>query len=93
MAEGLSVFYDHGRWLTVCPNEPLGSIIVIPEQVTVACPRCGRRWPLSWPAEREEIERICLFRPEARNRSWKPGETVDDLRRENEAHGCFGGMR
>ena len=39
-----------------------------------------------FPAEREEIENILELRP-LPNRNWRPGETLEDLRRENIDHG------
>jgi len=44
---------------------------------------------ISYPDEREEIERILLAREMAENQNWQVGETLEDLRRENVDHGLF----
>jgi hypothetical protein len=64
-------------------------MIAWPENERAACTRCGRTYLVDFPAEREEIERLLLLRPE-RDRNWEPGQTVEDLRRENEERGWLG---
>jgi hypothetical protein len=53
------------------------------------CTSCGNasiggRWrPVAVPADRAEIERLLLARPDPATRSWRPGETTDQLAAEN----------
>jgi Zn ribbon nucleic-acid-binding protein len=42
-----------------------------------------------YPDERDEIESILLTREMAENQNWQAGETLEDLRRENETHGVI----
>jgi hypothetical protein len=48
----------------------------------------GRRWrPVTLPSDVEAIEGALVVRPDRSTRNWQPGETVDDLLRENREHG------
>lgn len=51
------------------------------------CSACGLVTAVDWPTERETIERILAARPAPDTRNWLPQETLDDLMRENVAHG------
>jgi hypothetical protein len=76
---------NHGRWLFDCPvcgNSGLAT----PGISTVQCTACVAEHRVSFPDDRAEIERLLLARPNAENRNWREPETVEDLRRENEAH-------
>lgn len=44
---------------------------------------------VTWPENRDDIERVLLHRPDPLTRNWLPGqgETVDLLRLENQQHG------
>lgn len=59
------------------------------------CGYCGCRYEVRWPAERTtfEIERLLLMRPIAYTQNWNPGETLQDLMRENAEHGVFDGLK
>ncbi len=51
------------------------------------CSNCYLQCRAVWPEQREAIWDITKQRPVPQTRNWLPGETVDDLRRENEEHG------
>jgi hypothetical protein len=53
------------------------------------CKTCGLQCPSVWPAERREIERILMERPNPRNRNWEPHESPFILIFENVRHGIF----
>jgi len=38
------------------------------------------------PTNYQQIERVLLERPNRENQNWLPGETLDDLLRENKEH-------
>lgn len=46
----------------------------------------GKRYAITWPKEKDEIEQVLRMRP-VENMNWEPGETLADLRQENEEHG------
>ena len=90
-AEPFLARVDHGRWIVDCPCRA-ASMIWLEELVTwcAACANrhCGGQWqPVALPATARRIEEILLARPDAANRNWFPGETVDDLLAENAEHG------
>jgi hypothetical protein len=79
-------FVNAGRWLVrcACGDAPMAH----PDWPEVRCFNCGAiGGHVIWPAERADIERVLLARPRAVNRNWMPGESVEDLQRENRDHG------
>jgi len=75
-----------GRWIVDCPcaNCPSAS----PEWNLAACFECGAVYEdVVFPADRERVEAMLVARPQPQNRHWFPHETLDDLARENVAHG------
>lgn len=82
------------RWIARCPDCPGGSSYVwIAGPHVMFCLACGNRtlsgrWrPVVVPAERAEIERLLLLRPQSSQRAWLPGESLEQLREENAALG------
>lgn len=74
-------------WMCECPSCH-GGVAVDPEHTIACCLECGAvLTAVAIPAEWREIEAVLLKRPDVRTRGWWPGETVDDLRAENRAHG------
>lgn len=80
------------------PRDP-GSprLLQLPE---FRCSYCGMTAPIDWPDHMAEIMAVLMLRPVPHNRNWYPadhdvalrfriphGQTVDDLREENRAHG------
>lgn len=97
-------YVNEGRWVADCPSEGCtGAIILFPAPAGFLCAGCfngeiGHRYrPVTWPAERSEIEAALVERPVPATRNWsgraRPGwgltrgETVDDLAAENVARG------
>jgi len=85
------------RWIARCPDCPGGSSYVWIEGPHVMfCLACcneaiGHRWrPVVVPADRLEIERLLGMRPNASQQVWRPGETLAQLRAENELLGLGG---
>jgi hypothetical protein len=83
---------NHGRWIAKCPFGCGGAEMVDFDRPSFFC--CGCRNTPTFnrpvivvvPENREAIEAVLLKRPEHPNRNWRPGETLDDLIAENEAH-------
>lgn len=85
------------RWIAECPDcRAAGKTAA--EYVWLAtpllfCMRCGNaaidgRWRrVLIPADREEIERLLLVRPDPGDRAWMPNESLDDLREQNASLG------
>lgn len=48
---------------------------------------CGLRCGVEWPGNVTALERVLFARPAPSSRNWTPGETVEDLVRENLMHG------
>lgn len=75
---------NHGRWLARCPRCP-GAELVQPDDPVMWCLSCGAGpYRVRFPRERRQIEALLLLRPRPEARNWRPGESLDDLRRENE---------
>lgn len=80
-----------GRWLARCPNPDCNSAAYVdPDDRKFMCMECwnhkhGGKWlPTEWPSDPPGIEALLKVRLHDHNRSWRPGETKKDLRRENE---------
>ena len=83
-----------GRWMATC--ECGGCEVVDQKTPIFMCCSCfneadGRQYRrVLFPVEMEEIEAILSERP-GDKRFWRPGETLDQLRAENESLGVAGG--
>lgn len=83
---------NHGRWLVACPW-CAGAELVDPADPVFYCLSCQNEQAgnqlviVAFPEQREALERLLLRRPDPKTRNWLEGETVDDLLRENAAHG------
>jgi hypothetical protein len=99
-ARPLDVEVNDGRWIWLCPcgfgsehDPPRGGGVAFVALPLGWCPRCrnvdvGGRWRwLRFPVEREAIEVALGLRPDPSTRNWWPGETVDELVRENAENG------
>lgn len=88
-AKPLQAIVNKGSWLVVCPK--CGGAEYAWEEGWFFCCSCknsylGHKFRRAvFPEEREKIEDILALRPLA-NRNWTPGETFEDLERENEEH-------
>ena len=85
----VSVRIEQGRWLAECWWCG-GLQRAARTDHRFLCDQCynapaeGKWLRTVWPEEATEIERLLIERP-VPNRNWRPGESVDDLRRENAA--------
>ena len=86
-------YVSGGRWIAECEGCET-AVVVDDEDLLFYCPGCATNgyWQrVILPDEREEIERLLLLRPgwqfNAPRRNWFPGESVQDLQRENVEHG------
>lgn len=88
----VSAQVNDNRWLVQCPACQ-GAQIVSKADPRFFCIDClnahvqGSWLAVSWPDNPDEIEAALNARPVLHTRSWKPGEGVADLERENVAHG------
>ncbi len=79
-----------GRWIVNCPCGG-AEYVDLENQVFMCCSCWNRDRNHQWvkvrmPRFREQIESELVKRP-GRNRFWKPGETLKQLRAENAKHG------
>jgi hypothetical protein len=84
--ERIAAHIGHGRWLVDCPHCPHYVLMAWPKNERAFCTGCGTTYLVDFPDDYAEVERILLFRS-VENRNWTPGETIAELRAENEAHG------
>ena len=86
--QSLAPYVDGGRWVADCPG-CRGGIACWPENPRACCLGCGTIYPVRFPS-RQAIDAATLalvVRPDER-RGWYPWrESVEDLERENLAHG------
>ena len=87
-SQPFKAYVNHGRWLVKCE---CGGCEKVWEEGWVMCQSClnaaqGHKYRRTvFPTTRKKIEEILIVRP-LPNRNWSPGETLADLRRENEEH-------
>lgn len=92
-AAPIPAFVAQGQWVVDCPDCGRNRSMVWLTEPLYMCPACwnqaiGGDWRrVELPAEREHIEALLLARTLREARNWLPGETLDDLRAENEALG------
>ena len=82
-------FVADGSWKVACASKDCGEhpLVSFPWGGLAICFACGATYEgVPSPADRSEIERLLLMRPDLRTRNWLPGETVADLARENAEH-------
>ena len=85
----MTAYMNAGRWVVDC-SDPDCPGAGLADHVYV-CGNCKRITKVVWPDERDEVDRLVEVRPVPETRNWRgpwnPTELVDDLRRENAAHG------
>lgn len=98
-AEPLPARINHGQWIVSCdcrsrglPAPGMAVWLTVPWAWCVRCRNrpCGGAWrPVCVPPESERvgIEAVLTARAESADRNWQPGETIDDLVRQNVEHG------
>ena len=95
----VQAYINHGRWIVECSADGCNNALIASRLTPLfVCTDCGsaendHHWyAVEFPAERTEIEEILLRRNalhpfrKAPTRNWLPGETPDDLRKENFEH-------
>ena len=84
----LTAYVSAGRWVADCPACN-GGIACWSENPKGACLSCGRIWLIRFPQHWQQAEALLDRRPYVRTQNWHPhlGETVEQLRAENLAHG------
>lgn len=82
---------NRGRWLVSCDRCSSAELVWMLDTLFM-CQNCwnskhfGAWRRVEIPDDTETIERLLLSRPRE-NQNWEPGETVEELRAENAAHG------
>jgi len=88
--EPVQAYVNWGRWVADCPHCRGGAMVVSRVDPVFWCVKCGMRghpWrSVAFPGNADDIEALLVMRPDMANRNWRPGETVDGLRRENIEH-------
>lgn len=96
----LPVFMSYGRWVAKCPrpgchnaeqfgrcdDSSPGGLTGSSFTCRVTHGGCGLQAAVDWPPNVDDIEYLTRARPIAA-RNWFPGETVDDLLKENVMNG------
>ena len=85
---------NHGRWIGDCPVCG-GAEVVDPDDPVFMCLSClndanqRKVRPVDFPDEnfRLRMGEVLVHRGERRARGWDPGETIEDLKRQNRGRG------
>ncbi len=78
-------YLNHGRWVVDCPDRDCAGAELASN--LFVCENCKRVGPVEWPEHKTLIDEITSLRPVPETRNWIPGETVNNLRKENMSHG------
>lgn len=96
-------YVNHGRWIADCPRPHCANAEKLqPRQGTFHCSNCKQVADVDWPADADEIWAVLEVRPVPQTRNWFPanhelalrsgtvhGQTVADLRAENDEYGVL----
>ena len=84
---------NHGRWIVNCPADDCGGAMIVSSLTPYfMCPYCaniinkGKWFNVNFPQDKKGIETI-LEKRLKKNRNWLPGETLEDLIKENRDRG------
>lgn len=94
-------YVNHGRWTADCTRPYCGNAVELTRgQTTFHCINCLLITGVDWPSNPDEIWAALLLRPVPQTRNWSPaghrqalvdgfpnGQTVADLRDENDEYG------
>lgn len=83
--DGAIAWAAGGKWIVtcICGDAPIAS----PEWDIARCLACGAVYRnILWPEDREALENVLCVRPSFQ-RTWRPPQTLDDLRAENAERG------
>ena len=90
IGDAIEVVVNHSRWIVQCPICNSAQVAARDDHrfFCIECENGGRGWvTVIWPEDADAIEEVLMLRPDRNTRSWVPGETVEDLLAENDAHG------
>jgi len=68
-----------------CPNCNSADLLRVWTRFT--CRECRHSYSVIVPENKNEIDEVLNLRPNAVNRNWTPGETIEMLHLENVLHG------
>ena len=88
----VQAYISEGRWVADCPAGCGGALLMPLNDPWYFCVNCGSGWHrVVFPPAMREIQTLLLKRPLEggipKTRNWRVGESVDQLRAENLAHG------
>lgn len=89
----VKAFIQRSSWVAKCPEKDCNEQVIVDIDEPFYCPNCqnirngGFARPVSFPENREDIERVLLARAIPDTRNWKLSETIDDLKLQNIEHG------
>ncbi len=85
-------YVNHGRWVADCPSG-CGGAMLLDVDMPFMCGECfnaelGGQWRrVEWPNDRLKIEFYLERRVLAHTANWRPQETIEMLKAENEQRG------
>lgn len=83
-------YANYGRWVVDCPYPFCDNAMQVDcWQGRFEClgpDSCGYTCPVAWPNDPEAIETLLAMRPARKTRNWLPGESLEDLLKENAVH-------
>lgn len=93
-------YVSWGLWVADCPrpgclgaehygHAPITGVVGGLTQAGFRCARCGQVAAARWPDNADDIWWTLNQRPLLENRSWRIGETLEDLVVENVTHGVM----
>lgn len=91
VGEAVEAYVNHGRWIVECPD-CASALLACHTDARFLCYECGNianggHWrPVAFPRKADVIDQLLMARPE-KNRNWRPGETLKQLRAENTVMG------
>ena len=80
-----AAYLNQGRWVADCPDPDCAGAELARDMFV--CSNCKRVAKVEWPDNKKLIDDMTVVRSVPETRNWLPGETLDDLHRENEMHG------
>lgn len=81
----LQAYINDGRWVASCSRCNSG-IACSPGRNENMCLECGSMYEIIFPSNWRAVENVLLER-KMQNRNWHFGETVAELKAENDKHG------
>ena len=82
----MTAYVNHGRWVVDCPTPYCNEAHLAQPRQRVTCGGCTRTYTPRFPTDAALIDAVLSRRIVVETRNWVPGETVEQLESENEAH-------